>query len=117
MFRAAKELLKHAILRGSWCVLACAFFAAGCRSDETWPPAPRDAKERLMVDMAMRAVSQHDGWTDTAFVVKRSGRDWEVEAWKIVYPEARGRKRCVPWSVRFITLDDYGVVKEYRNKR
>ena len=70
-----------------------------------------------MVESSMRAVGQHDGWSDVACVVKRSGSEWKVEVWKIVHPEARGRKKCVPWSVRFLTLDDDGVVKEYRNSR
>ena len=70
-----------------------------------------------MIESAARAVSQHDGWSDIACVVKRSGSEWKVEVWKIVYPKASGRKKCVPWSVRFITLDDYGVVKDYRNAR
>lgn len=70
-----------------------------------------------MVESATRAVSQHDRWYDTACVVKRSGPEWKVEVWKIVYPKARGRKKCVPWSVRFVTLDDSGVVKDYQNVR
>lgn len=70
-----------------------------------------------MIESAERAVRQHDGWTDVACVVQRSGRKWQVQAWKIVHPEARGRKKCVPWSVRHISLDPEGVVTAYQNAR
>lgn len=68
-----------------------------------------------MIESAQRALRQHDGWSDVACVVKRSGYKWQVQAWKIVHPEARGRKKCVPWATRVIYLDSDGDVTAYQN--
>ena len=87
---------------------------AGCAAEGDWPP-PRDAKERLMIESAERALRQHDGWSDVACVVRRIGQKWQVQAWKIVHPEARGRRKCVPWAVRYVYLDNDGEVMAYQN--
>jgi hypothetical protein len=68
-----------------------------------------------MVEAALRAVDQFDGWSQVACVVEQHGSQWQVQAWRIVNPAAKGRDRCVPWAVRGITLDDQATVVEYRN--
>lgn len=68
-----------------------------------------------MIDSALRAVNQIDGWTQVACVVERQGSNWRVEAWRIVKPEARGRRRCLPWAVRGIMLNDDAQVLSYKN--
>jgi hypothetical protein len=88
----------------------------GCGSAD-WPPPPRDAQEKLVLEAALKAVEQIDGWPQTACVIERSGAQWRVQAWKIVKPAARGRRKCVPWAVRSITLDRNAIVTEYRNSR
>ena len=71
-----------------------------------------------MIDSAKRALSQNDGWSDVACVVKRATPyKWKVDAWRIVHPEAKGRRKCVPWAFRQITLDNDGVVIAYENSR
>ncbi len=88
----------------------------GCSdSDSDWPPAPRNEEEQTVIDAARRAVTQFDGWTDVAFVVQRRGDQWRVQAWRIVNPTARGKKRCVPWASRAIDLDRNGTVIAYQN--
>jgi hypothetical protein len=89
---------------------------AGCsRREEQWPPAPRSEQEKIIIEAALRAVSQIDGWSDAACVVERDAGEWRVQVWRIVHPEAMGRDRCVPWAVRGLTLDDQARVTAYRN--
>lgn len=90
---------------------------AGCAGGDDWPPAPRDAHEKLVMEAALRAVEQYDGWPEVACVIEREGGQWQVQAWKIVNPKARGRQKCVPWAVRTVTLDRHAVVTGYRNSR
>jgi hypothetical protein len=88
----------------------------GCSEyDASWPPLPRNEQERVMIEAALRAVVQIDGWSQTACVVKQYKGEWQVQAWRIVHPEAKGRSRCVPWAVRRITLDAEARVLSYRN--
>jgi hypothetical protein len=96
--------------------LLVAFSMAGCgKDDDTWPPPPRNQQERRLIDSARRAVTEFDGWAEVAWVVERQGKQWRVQAWQIVHPEAKGKMRCVPWAVRGIVLDEDGKVLEYRN--
>jgi hypothetical protein len=96
-------------------LLLAIFLFAGCARDTQWPPLPRTAKEREVIQAAERAVYQIDGWNEAACVVERSGRNWQVRAWKIVHPQAEGRNKCVPWAVRSITVDEAGKVIAYTN--
>jgi hypothetical protein len=68
-----------------------------------------------MVEAALRAVQQIDGWSEVACVVEPRKHAWRVQAWRIVNPHAQGRNRCVPWAVRGITLSDDARVLAYEN--
>lgn len=96
--------------------LAVALLMVGCGgTDEAWPPPPQNKQEQLLIDSARRAVNQFDGWAEVVWVVERQGKQWRVQAWQIVHPDAKGKMRCAPWAVRGIVLDDDGKVLEYRN--
>lgn len=99
----------------AWCVAAGFLLLAGCTREAEWPPVARDKEAELMIEAARRAVRQYDGWAEVACVATKAGAEWRVEAWRIVYPAARGRRKCVPWAVRSITLDSSGLVTGYRN--
>jgi hypothetical protein len=89
---------------------------AGCSYQTAeWPAPPKDRQESEMIEAALRAVAQFDHWDQTACVVEHKGREWRVQAWRIVNPQAKGRARCVPWAVRGITLDDDAKVIGYEN--
>src|SRR5436190_19576667 len=99
------------------CSVLVAFvaFLGGCSSDQSWPPPPKSQQEKLMVESTLRAVAQMDGWTEVACVVEHGKRNWRVQAWRIVHPEAQGRNKCAPWAVRGLTLDDDAKVLSYEN--
>jgi len=99
------------------CSVLVAFvaFLGGCSDDELWPPLPKNQQEKVMIESALRAVAQMDGWTQVECVVERQKRNWHVQAWRIVHPEAQGRNKCAPWAVRGLTLDDDAKVLIYEN--
>jgi hypothetical protein len=100
---------------GGMAFLAGILMLTGCIGDGDWPPAPRNKQEQLVLEAALRAIHQYDGWSDVACVVEKAGSDWRVQGWKVVHPKAQGRKKCVPWAVRSITVDSRGLVTAYRN--
>ncbi len=87
----------------------------GCGPNSAWPPAPKSQQEKRMIESALRAVDQVDGWGQVVCVVAKNRQRWRVEAWRVVHPEAQGRDRCVPWAVRAITLDEDAKVLSYEN--
>lgn len=97
--------------------VAVMLLCAGCSPGADWPPPPRNKQEKLVLEAALRAVDQYDGWAEVACVIERAGPEWNVQAWKIVHPQARGRQKCVPWAVRTITLDRHAAVTGYKNSR
>jgi hypothetical protein len=96
-------------------VLTAILLGACTAEEQTWPPAPQNAQERLMIEAAQRAVDRYDGWPRVLFVVERQPERWRVQAWKVVNPQAKGRGQCVPWGVRSVILNEQGEMIEYQN--
>lgn len=89
----------------------------GC-SDRPSNTARLSPKEKEMVEVARRAVRQFEDWGDKAeFKIVRRGTQWHVTALRVVYPEATGNKRYVPWGQRYIVIDDAGKVISYANNK
>jgi len=99
----------------AWVILlGCA--GTGCTDPrDSWPPPPRDQEERNLIEAAREAVRQHDGWDQVLWVVERFDGAWRVQAWKIIYPQAKGRNRCSPAWVRGVHFDTRGTLTDYRN--
>lgn len=99
-----------------WILATSLSLCTGCGiADRDWPPPPRNAEERRLIEAAERAVAQFDGWSNVAWVVERYEGQWRVQAWQIVHPEAKGRMRCAPWAVRAIHFDNNGELTGYKN--
>lgn len=90
------------------------FFIASC-SHESDQPVKLSARESEMIAIARRTLDQQEDWVDKAEfkIAKRSG-GYEVTAWKIVHPEAKGNLRYVPWGRSTMLIEDNGRVVEYR---
>ncbi len=94
----------------------CCVAFLGCSSGgKSWPPTPRSEEEKQIITAVERAVLRQDQWDNIACVATKQKGGWQVTAWKVVHPEARGRNRCVPWSVRKLTMDERGTVLDYSN--
>ena len=87
---------------------------AAC-SDRSSDPGKLGAKEKEIVEVARRAVEQYEDWAGQAeYKIQRDGSGWQVTAWKVVHPEAKGNLRYVPWGRSTIRIDERGKVAEYR---
>jgi hypothetical protein len=95
------------------CLLAMLLTACSEKPSE---PAKLSDPEKRAIELARRAVAQFDDWADKAeFKIVRKNSQWHVTAWKVVYPQAKGNKRYVPWGRREIVIDDAGKVVDYRS--
>lgn len=94
--------------------LLALLFLTSC-SGEADQPVKLSARESEILAIARRTVAQQEDWVDKAEfkIVKRSG-GYEVTAWKIVHPEAKGNLRYVPWGRATLLIEDHGRVIEYR---
>jgi len=87
----------------------------GACSDPSSDPGKLSAKEKEIVETARRAVEQYEDWADQAeYKIQRQDPGWQVTAWKVVHPEAKGNLRYVPWGRSTILVDERGKVAEYR---
>jgi hypothetical protein len=72
---------------------------------------------REQIAVAMRALRQHEDWSDRAeWEVERSGDGWEVTAWRVEHPDAKGPARYLPWGYSIIKLDGRMEAIGYRRK-
>ena len=87
-------------------------------SDKPADPAKLSAKEKWVIGIARKAVSQFDDWADRAeFKIERKNSQWHVTAWRVEAPEAKGNMRYVPWGRREIVIDEAGKVVSYNNRK
>lgn len=101
-----KLLIGHSLL--------ALLFLTSC-SREADRAAPLSSKEKAIISIARRTLDQQEDWAAKAEfkIVKRSG-GYEVTAWKVVHPEAKGNLRYVPWEKSTLLIEDNGRVIEYR---
>ena len=89
-------------------------FLVSC-SGESDQPVKLSARESEIIAIARRTLDQQEDWVAKAEfkIAKRSG-GYEVTAWKVVHPEAKGNLRYVPWGRSTMLIEDNGRVVEYR---
>jgi len=95
-------------------LLPALLFLASC-SREADQPVKLSARESEIIAIARRTLDQQEDWVAKAEfkIAKRSG-GYEVTAWKVVHPEAKGNLRYVPWGRSTMLIEDNGRVVEYR---
>ncbi len=74
-----------------------------------------DKPEKSTVEAAARCLDQKEDWASKAeYAVVKAGNGWEVTAWRVDYPTAKGPQRYKPWGFRVLTLDRDNQVTAYR---
>ncbi len=97
--------------------IALATLMAGC-SKKAEKPVVHSEKEKQIIRSAEKAVAQFEDWADRAeFRLQRKGSLWHVTALRVVYPEAKGNMRYVPWGRREMVIDDAGKLLSYANDK
>lgn len=90
---------------------------SGCAPAEV-DPSSYTAEQKDAIDASARAVRQYEDWADRAEYRIQKHRDgWQVTAWRVEHPEAKGNARYLPWGYRVIVVDRRGKVAEYKNAR
>lgn len=90
----------------------------GCGSDAEVDPSTYTAAQKDAIAAATRAVRQNEDWASLAeYRIKSHASGWQVTAWRLVHPEAKGNARYVPWGYRTIVVDRRGQVVEYKSSK
>ena len=117
--KSSPPVIGHWPFTGHWSLLIghslCALLLLASCSRDAEKPAQLSSKEKAIISIARRTLDQQEDWVDKAEfkIVKRSG-GYEVTAWKVVHPEAKGNLRYVPWGRSTMLIEDNGRVVEYR---
>lgn len=98
-------------------VLILSLVSVGCQPSEV-DPASYTREQKDAIAAATRAVRQNEDWADRAeYRIQKSGDGWQVTAWRVENPAAKGNARYVPWGFRIIVIDRRGQVAEYKNSK
>jgi hypothetical protein len=66
---------------------------------------------------AKRLLEQREDWAERAeWEVRKTSYGWQVTAWRIEHPEAKGSNRYVPWGYSVIELDSRMLAIAYHRK-
>lgn len=107
---ARTVLLRTALLMGWLGLSAC--------SPEDSGPVTYSREESVVIEAASRAIRQNEDWAARAeYKLKQIPAGWQVTAWRVEHPEAKGNDRYVPWGYRVIVVDRRGKVVEYKNSK
>lgn len=69
------------------------------------------------IAVGRRVLVQYEDWADRAeWEVKKSGDGWEVIAWRVEHPDAKGPDRYLPWGYSVIELDSRLTAVHYKRK-
>ncbi len=81
---------------------------------------PEDPQGRYheQIAAARRVLAQKESWADRAeWEVIDNGKDgWEVVAWRVEHPNAKGSDRYLPWGYSVIELDRRMIAVHYEPK-
>jgi hypothetical protein len=92
---------------------------AGCGDRAARMEQPEDPQGRYadQIAVATRVLEQKEDWADRAeWEVSKSGDGWQVIAWRVEHPEAKGADRYLPWGYSVIELDRRMIAVDYRKK-
>ena len=80
---------------------------------------PEDPQGRYhdQIEAAKRLLEQKENWADRAeWEVLKTGDGWQVIAWRVEHPDAKGSARYLPWGYSVIDLDARLVTINYHRK-
>jgi major membrane immunogen (membrane-anchored lipoprotein) len=91
----------------------------GCGKSVARMAQPEDPQGRYKehISAAKKLLDQKESWSDRAeWEVIKTSSGWEVIAWRVEYPDAKGPKRYLPWGYSLIELDSRLVTVGYKRK-
>jgi hypothetical protein len=97
-------------------IVVLSLLLAGCGQSPARMEHPEDPDGRYaeQIAAAKRCLQQKEDWADRAeWEVHESGDGWEVTAWRVEHPKAKGSDRYQPWGYSVIELDRRNVAIDY----
>ena len=80
-------------------------------------PEDPQGRYREQIAAAQRLLAQKEDWADRVeWEVIKTTEGWNVIAWRIEHPDAKGPKRYLPWGYSTIQLDSRLVTVGYHRK-
>lgn len=80
-------------------------------------PESPTGRYQAQIAVAKKVLEQKEDWASRAeWEVVKTGNGWEVYAWRVEHPEAKGAKRYLPWGYSVIELDNGLVPLSYHKK-
>jgi hypothetical protein len=80
---------------------------------------PEDPQGRYhdQIEAAKRLLLQKENWADRAeWEVVKTSDGWQLTAWRVEHPDAKGPNRYLPWGYSVIELDSRLVAVGYHHK-
>lgn len=101
-----------------WIYLFALLLLTGCgRTVRMAVPEDPQGRYREQISAARRLLEQKESWADRVeWEVLKTGKGWQVVAWRIEHPEQKGPKRYLPWGYAVIELDSRLVTVGYQRK-
>lgn len=100
-------------------VAVVALWLCGCGHQAVRMANPEDPQGRYrdQIEAAKRLLQQKEDWADRAeWEVEKTDDGWQLTAWRVEHPDARGPARYLPWGCSVIELDSRLVAVKYHRK-
>ena len=102
-----------------WILAVFLSLLSGCGGKTDRMENPEDPQGRYsdQIAVARRVLEQKEDWADRAeWEVLKTGDGWQVIAWRVERPDAKGANRYLPWGYSVIDLDSRLVTVNYHRK-
>ena len=107
------------MVRPWYLIFVLSVLLAGCDGRKVRMEQPEDphGRYREQISVARKLLQQKESWADRVEweVIPTKG-GWQVVAWRVEHPEAKGPNRYLPWGYSIIELDSRLVTVGYHPK-
>jgi hypothetical protein len=102
-----------------WIIIALTGLLAGCGVQAVRMEHPEDPQGRYrdQIAAAKHLLEQREDWAERAeWEVLKTDDGWQVIAWRVEHPAAKGPDRYLPWGYSVIELDSRLVAVGYHKR-
>ena len=105
-------------MRKRWITIALVLLLCGCRQNgRMCHPEDPQGRYHDQIEAAQRLLDQKEDWGDRAeWEVTKTADGWQLIAWRVEHPNAKGGDRYLPWGYAVIELDSRLVAITYHRR-
>lgn len=98
----------------SWVAVLCLFCGCGHAPGRMEHPENPEGRYHDQIAAAQHVLDQNESWADRAeWEVQPRADGWDVIAWRVEHPQAKGADRYQPYGYSIIQLDNRMVPIHY----